>query len=107
MLNGPKRTLTLRRRNRLEEHDSGMQGFHPSAADTLAKLHQRCFWPGMEHGAQAWVQSCHTCRISKPAKRLSPEDRHERYGIPIKVLFIDAIGPVYPSPGGYCFIFSL
>ena len=48
IFNGRRRTLTLRRRLLLEEHDSDAQGFHLSAKDTLATLSETAWWPGME-----------------------------------------------------------
>ena len=103
--NGRRRTLTPRRRLLLEKHDSDAQGFHPSAEHTIAKLRESVWWPGLESDAQAWVASCHTCRITKPQKGLTPEDRHELYERPFRVLFIDAIGPISPAPEGYTHIY--
>ena len=59
----------------------------------------------MESGAQAWVASCHMCRITKPKKGLTPEVRHELYERPFRVLFIDAFGPISPAPEGYTHIY--
>ena len=98
--NGRRRQLTLRRRLLLEHHDSDAQGVHPSAENTLLKLKELVWWPGMEADTQAWVAPCHTCRISTPQKGWTPEDRHDIYERPDRALFIDAVGPISPAPDG-------
>ena len=64
-VNGRKHTLPVRRRLLLEYHDSEAMGCHTNERDTLMKLREVCWWPGMDRDVQRWVRTCHTCRSAK------------------------------------------
>ncbi len=102
--NGRHYRLSLRKSLLLLYHDSEMIGAHPGARDTLAKISDVFWWPGMEHEVRRWVATCATCRLIKPTPALTAEQRMELHDRPFRVLFIDAIGPIRPADGEYRYI---
>ena len=89
MFNGRLRNLTLRRRLILEYHDAEAPGAHSSEKETLAKLEELVWWPGIARDVSRWVATCHVCKACKPQKGLTSDERMELYERPFKVLFVD------------------
>ena len=58
----------------------------------------------MESDVGKWVRTCAVCRLTKPQKGLSVESRSNIYDRPFSVLFVDAIGPIFPSDEGKSYI---
>jgi len=81
-----------------------MIGAHPGVRDTLAKLSDVFWWPGMEHEVRRWVATCAICRLVKPTPALTAEQRMELHDRPFRVLYIDSIGPIRPADGEYRYI---
>jgi len=102
--NGRHYRLSLRKSLLLLYHDSEMIGAHPGVRDTLAKVADVFWWPGLEHEVRRWVATCATCRLIKPTPALTAEQRMELHDRPFRVLFIDAIGPIRPADGEYRYI---
>ena len=102
--NGRQYRLSLRKAMLLLYHDSELIGAHPGVRDTLAKLADLFWWPGMEHEVRRWVATCATCRLVKPTPALTAEQRMELHDRPFRVLFIDAIGPIRPADGEYQYL---
>ena len=98
--NGRLRVLTLRRRLSLEYHDAEAPGAHSSDQDTLAKLEELVWWPGLARDVHTWVATCHVCKACNPQTRLTCDERMELHERPFKVLFIDTSGPIAPTPEG-------
>ena len=73
-------------------------GGHSSRDDTTAKLQRFCWWPHLYQDVKSWVKNCAVCRLSKPMKGISIEQRTMLYDRPFRVLLIDAMGPIEP-PG--------
>jgi hypothetical protein len=106
LYNGRRYRLTLRKSLMLLYHDSEMVGGHPNVVDTIAKLEQMYWWPGLGGDAQRWVNSCAICRLVKPQKGISTMERSELHEKPFRVIFIDAMGPIRPEgESGECYIF--
>jgi hypothetical protein len=102
--NGRRYRLTLKRSILLLYHDSETIGGHPGAKDTLAKIAESFWWPGLEHDVKRWVATCSTCRMIKPTPALTTEQRMELHDRPFRVLFIDTVGPIRPQDGPYRYI---
>ena len=105
VLNGRKYKLSLRKSFLLLYHDSETDGAHASQRDTLAKLSKSVWWPTAESDVRKWVQSCSVCRLRKPHKGLTTEQRMELHDKPFRVIFIDALGPISPPSQGAEFVF--
>ena len=103
-LNGRRYRLPLRKSLLLLFHDSETIGGHPSARDTLAKVAEQFWWPGLEHDVRRWCATCAICRMVKPSAALTAEQRTELHDRPFHILFIDTIGPIRPADGEYSYI---
>ena len=97
--------MTTRKMLLLLNHESETMGAHASARDTLAKLSKQAWWPTMERDTRDWVGTCSVCKLVKPQVGITTEQRMELHDRPFRVIYIDAIGPIYPKADGYEFLF--
>jgi hypothetical protein len=95
--NGRRYRLSMRKSLLLLYHDGEAAGAHTSEESTTAKLQSMFWWPGLSDDVAKWVASCPTCRLVRPQKGLTAEQRMELFDRPFKVLFIDALGPIQPA----------
>eukprot|EP00969_Alexandrium_andersonii_P213185 9414076-Alexandrium_andersonii.AAC.1 len=70
-------------------------GAHSDVRGTVAKLKVHVLWPSLDREAARWVATCSVCKLTKPSKALTAEQRMELYDRP----FVDALGPIRPPDG--------
>ena len=102
--NGRKYRLSVRKSLLLQFHDSETMGGHSSREDTLAKLRARVWWPSMSEDVRKWVKTCSVCKLTKPQRGLTAEQRTQLYDRPFRVLFIDSVGPISPFDRGFSWL---
>ena len=82
-------------------HDGAAMGAHAGREDTLAKIGQVAWFPGMSHLVRQWVGTCAVCKMHRPQPTLSVDERTSLYDRPFRVIIIDAVGPISPKDT-YC-----
>ena len=102
--NGRQYRLTLRKTLLLLYHDSEMMGGHSSREDTLSKLRARVWWPSMADDVRKWVKTCSVCKLTKPQRGLTAEQRTQLHDRPFRVLFVDSLGPISPADRGFSWL---
>ena len=85
-------------------HDSTLEGGHPSARDTRAKVMEHVWWPSLESDVIKWVATCLTCKQVKPQLALTVEQRTRLADRPFRLLQADTIGPIEPPDNGYKYL---
>lgn len=88
-------------------HDSPVSG-HLGIKKTIARITRDFIWEGIFKHTKAYVQSCHTCQISKQAQTL-------QYGLMLSKpaeevferLYIDFFGPLQRSKKGNVYILTI
>ena len=102
--NGRKYRLTLRKSLLLLYHNSELMGGHSSREDTLGKLKAKVWWPSLAEDVRKWVRTCSVCKLTKPQRGLTAEQRTQLYDRPFRVLFVDSVGPISPADRGFSWL---
>ena len=106
MYNEKTYRLSIRKSLLLLYHDSETDGAHANVEQTFAKVSRHFKWPGMGKDVQNWCNTCSICRLVRPQRTLTAQQRSELHDRPFRVLFIDTLGPISPEgENGELYIF--
>ena len=83
-------------------------GGHRAAAETLARVVQEFFWPGIHSYVSRYSASCDLCQcnISNGTVPKSPLGKLPLVDTPFSVMCVDIIGPISPPSDGYRYILT-
>ena len=71
-------------------------GVHHGVNQTICRIRNRFFWPGLRDSVQTFIQSCRTCSLVKPKFVPSSPILCKA---PLEILAFDFVGPLPPSYG--------
>ena len=83
-----------------ELHSGALEG-HLGEEETLKKIRERFYWPGMQRDVKDWCSTCEPCSTWKSApKRNHAPLQTIRAGYPMQVVAVDIMGPLPESEAG-------
>lgn len=88
-------------------HEIRLSG-HQAAANTLAHLTQRFYWPGIRAQVEQYCKDCPECQLTRPkGPNGGPLQPMPIVFVPFEYIGVDFVGPLTPSTGGHCFILAV
>ena len=80
---------------------------HPSAKETVRRVAQDYYWPGLRKDIENFVRTCHPCQLAKQARTVNPgigefKVPDERFS----VVHLDIVGPLPKSHDGHRFLLT-
>lgn len=79
-------------------HESVMAG-HQGAKNTLVRITEEFFWPGIQSEVKRYVKSCDVCQRTVPKGRVgrAPLGNMPMVDMPFRKVAIDIVGPIPPA----------
>ena len=73
---------------------------HPAKGETIKRIADRYYWPGMKVDITDYVNSCQGCNVAKPKRTIQPTlEPRPVFPQRFQDLQIDLVGPLTPSRG--------
>ena len=89
-------------------HDTLLSG-HRGASETLKRVQQEFYWPGIHNFVTRYVASCDICQRNVPKGTVAkaPMGKLPIIGTPFATVCVDIIGPITCSSDGHRYIITL
>ena len=82
-------------------------GDHPNAKESIRRVAQDYYWPGLRKDIEGFVKTCHPCQVAKQAKTVNPGvGKFEVPDTRFSVIHLDIVGPLPRSHDGYKYLLS-
>ena len=80
---------------------------HPGAKETIKRVAQDYYWPGLRKDIKNFVKTCHPCQLAKQSRTVNPgvgefQVPDERFS----VVHLDIVGPLPKSHDGYRYLLT-